>query len=67
MGYWKENPLKNNSIEIIRSYDKEKDLVSLKLNKNLIVTTKLVSKLFKLTLCIIVVKILIQGKSLCYA
>ena len=43
MGYWKENSLKNNSIEIIKNNHKERDLASLKLNKNLIVTTKLVS------------------------
>ncbi len=41
VGYWKEvNPKK--PIEIVRSYAKEKDQVLDKLNRNLIVTTKLV-------------------------
>ena len=41
VGYWKEANL-SKPIEIVRSYAKEKDHIFDKLNRNLIVTTKLV-------------------------
>ena len=42
MGYWRENNV-NKTIEVIRSYAKEKSQVLIKLNRHLNVTTKLVS------------------------
>lgn len=45
MGYWTEQKKEGGkSINIVRSYTKEKDQVLDRLNKHLIVTTRLVSK-----------------------
>jgi hypothetical protein len=49
-GYWRDiNAYEEKSIEVIRSYAKEKVQVLDKLNRSLIVTTKLVSVLFYFT------------------
>lgn len=42
VGYWRDKTTQK-SIEIVRSYAKEKDHVLDKLNRNLIITTKLVN------------------------
>lgn len=45
VGFWRDY-VQDNPIEIVRSYAKEKDQVMDKLNRNLIITTKLVRKIF---------------------
>lgn len=52
VGYWREFNNKK-PIEIVRSYAKEKDQVLDKLNRNLIVTTKLVS-VFRSCICYVI-------------
>ena len=42
-GYWRDNYKSKHPVEVVRSYAKEKVQVLNKLNRNLIVTTKLVS------------------------
>lgn len=46
VGNWIENKPQGETIHIVRSYEKEKKHVSEKLNRHLIVTTKLVSRSF---------------------
>ena len=47
VGYWNETKSGRGNITIIRSYTKEKDQVLDKLNRNLIVTTRLVWDLYE--------------------
>ena len=46
IAYWRDKPENNKTIEIARSFEKEKNQILSKLKRHLIVTTKIVEKIF---------------------